>query len=441
MFTITCPSLVQLVVPENCTISFLNGVAHATLAGKMEFDFYNPDTVGFLESLVSGNLDKFIRSHDPATVGMIESSLIEQGVVHLQVFNEDGAKILKLQSQGFRSELNKTSPPAFAKIKLNELAFLRPCGEGYELRCGLNNFVIRLGSIRLLEALDASVDCGMPADLADLVRTVVWAAHMTSDAEKPGGVAYWGFEDVMFHAASRDHADYRARGATYPHKDKLPKPIYPPNIHPSVEPAPLAASNERPSLLQDAFHMRRSARGALEPLACSELMDLLSLAMDCVATAETSRMPYPAHTYPSAGGLDEINTYVMVNDLTDLPPGLFRYFNRTLVQIEISEEQRQNFNLEASGCWGKHNGTPRAVIILASKIPVLAWKYEAIAYRLALLNAGAAIQSLCLAGTSLGIGLCPLGLGDSALFSEMIGMSEWMETSIVEIAVAGKLPP
>jgi hypothetical protein len=46
---------------------------------------------------------------------------------------------------------------------------------------------------------------------------------------------------------------------------------------------------------------------------------------------------------------------------------------------------------------------PQCLIVLASRLPRLAWKYEANAYNLSLMNAGVVLQSLYLVCTGLGL--------------------------------------
>jgi len=69
-------------------------------------------------------------------------------------------------------------------------------------------------------------------------------------------------------------------------------------------------------------------------------------------------------------------------------------------------------------------------VILAARLPRLAWKYEGIAYRLALLDAGVALQSLYLVTTDLGLAAAAVGASDPDLFAQASGMESWDETCV-----------
>ena len=78
---------------------------------------------------------------------------------------------------------------------------------------------------------------------------------------------------------------------------------------------------------------------------------------------------------------------------------------------------------------------PQAVIVLASRLPRLAWKYEGIAYRLALLNAGVVIELMYLVATDMRLAPCANGSGDSRPFETATGLDPLEETAIAEFAL------
>ena len=59
---------------------------------------------------------------------------------------------------------------------------------------------------------------------------------------------------------------------------------------------------------------------------------------------------------------------------------------------------------------------------LASRLPRLAWKYEGIAYRLGLLNAGVVIELMYLVATDMKLAPCANGSGDSRPFETATGL-------------------
>jgi SagB-type dehydrogenase family enzyme len=78
---------------------------------------------------------------------------------------------------------------------------------------------------------------------------------------------------------------------------------------------------------------------------------------------------------------------------------------------------------------------PPAIVVLAARLPQLAWKYEAIAYRLALLDAGAALGVLHLVAKDIGLGACAAGTVNPRNLETLTGMDSFAEVSLVEMAV------
>ena len=82
--------------------------------------------------------------------------------------------------------------------------------------------------------------------------------------------------------------------------------------------------------------------------------------------------------------------------------------------------------------WGQPGKPPQVLVVMTSRLPRLAWKYTGIAYKISLMNAGVAIQSLYLVATDLGLAGSAAGSGNPDLFAQATGVSSWEETSIAE---------
>jgi len=65
------------------------------------------------------------------------------------------------------------------------------------------------------------------------------------------------------------------------------------------------------------------------------------------------------------------------------------------------------------------------------------WKYEGMAYRLALLDAGVLYGHAYLLGAALGIGVCGLGNGDSRVLADVLGGDPWQVVSLAEVLLSG----
>jgi SagB-type dehydrogenase family enzyme len=66
----------------------------------------------------------------------------------------------------------------------------------------------------------------------------------------------------------------------------------------------------------------------------------------------------------------------------------------------------------------------------------LAWKYEGMAYRASLMNAGVVFELMYLVATDMGLAPCANGTGDSRLLEEAAGLDPFEETPIAEFVLA-----
>jgi oxazoline/thiazoline dehydrogenase len=69
---------------------------------------------------------------------------------------------------------------------------------------------------------------------------------------------------------------------------------------------------------------------------------------------------------------------------------------------------------------------------MAARFARLSWKYEGIAYGTTLKNTGVLYEAMYLAATAMGLAPCGIGGGESAVFSEAIGVNPMIESSVGE---------
>lgn len=111
---------------------------------------------------------------------------------------------------------------------------------------------------------------------------------------------------------------------------------------------------------------------------------------------------------PSAGGLYPLELYVIALNVDGLMSGLYHYDPRAhnLSQLVVGDLRpalaRTIFIEEAAQ-------TAAAAIVLTGVFGRSKIKYGERAYRFVLMEAGHAMQNICLTGTALGIGVCPVG--------------------------------
>jgi len=187
--------------------------------------------------------------------------------------------------------------------------------------------------------------------------------------------------------------------------------------------------------LRSAIESRRSIRQySSDPLTRQELAYLLWCTQGIVQKHE----PYATfRNVPSAGGRHAFETYLLVNQVNGLEPGLYRYlaFSHRLLVIEASPGVADQF-MEA--CLRQTIVRDSAVTFIWSCIIYrMAWRYSERAYRLVHLDAGHACQNLYLAAEQLNCGACAIGAFDDELMAGLLGI-DGEDEFVIYCATVGK---
>lgn len=198
---------------------------------------------------------------------------------------------------------------------------------------------------------------------------------------------------------------------------------------------------------------RRSRRKYTEePLSLEELSFLLwaTQGLDRKATqavqdwlsgrghAAAARATAPLRTVPSAGARHPFETYILVQRVSDLAPGLYRYLplqHKLLVLGTDSAVLDQA--AEAFMRWVRHS----AAIFLWTVIPYRSeWRYTFVAHKMIAQESGHICQNLYLAAESIGVGACAIGAYDQAQMDALLGVDGEDEFTIY-VAPVGKVTP
>ena len=319
-------------------------------------------------------------------------------------------------------------------LVLSRFAYLRRVGDELVLAAPGATCDVHLVDERACAWVTACASvqaCDAPAGRAGLLALLHGVGLLSDpDVIEPAGRQTWEFHDRLFHAASRGYQDVVARGGTFRFRDQLPS-------EPAVRPAypavaiPLAVPADAPSrTLRRVMDDRRSRRTmADQPVTVAELSELLyRVARTSETTAELNRRPYP-----SAGSRHELEFYVAIGSCEGLAPGLYHYRGGPHELATVgTAAAAEGMLADCARGWGQPDHPPHALVVIASRFPRLAWKYEAIAYRLTLLNAGVAIANLALVAEDMGLAGCPVGSGDPDRFEQATGADPWEETSVAE---------
>jgi len=131
---------------------------------------------------------------------------------------------------------------------------------------------------------------------------------------------------------------------------------------------------------------------------------------------------------PSAGALHPLNTYVLVNNVEEMAPGLYLYIpsKHAIAPVEIGPKVGKLF---AAACLQqKMVHLANITVIWTAQIIRASYKYLNRAYRYVYLDAGHACQNAYLVSEALGLGCCAVGAFDDNSVSKLLkidGVSEF----------------
>ncbi|MCA9791348.1 MAG: SagB family peptide dehydrogenase [Candidatus Eremiobacteraeota bacterium] len=255
--------------------------------------------------------------------------------------------------------------------------------------------------------------------------------HVTGPEEDEAPhLAVWEFHDLFFHSRSRRGRHRQPMGATRRFAGQLDPPQRRPR-QPQRRLALGPPTGRLAQALDEVLANRRSQRRPSQPpLDLGRLGDFLHY---CARAQEPGLKLRP---FASAGAIYEQELYLTVACCQGLEPGFYRYdpLGHALELFPSLSQARLDMLFQASWALGIER-PPALVITIAARFPALAWKYSAIAYSLALKNAGAVIQTMYLVATALNLSACAMGYGDSDLFCRLAGTVYEEESSIAEFAL------
>jgi SagB-type dehydrogenase family enzyme len=185
--------------------------------------------------------------------------------------------------------------------------------------------------------------------------------------------------------------------------------------------------------LWKALQKRRSIRDYRpEPLPLKDLSNLLWATQ---GITEKAFGPW-YRTAPSAGALHPIDTYLVVNRVEGLEPGIY-FFD--VVEFSLSSRRMGDFSgpIAQAALNQDMARTAAVVFVWVAVIQRSRQKYRQRAYRYIYLDCGHIAQNLYLAATALDLGCC----GVAAIFddevNDLVGVDGQEETAIY-LAMVGK---
>ncbi|MCC6394397.1 MAG: SagB family peptide dehydrogenase [Bryobacterales bacterium] len=204
-----------------------------------------------------------------------------------------------------------------------------------------------------------------------------------------------------------------------------------------LPPVDEAAVAERDPPFQKVLENRRSRRsGSGRGLTAARLGEFLYRTAHVQESSQSGPVEIQRRPYPAGGALHELEFYVIISRAQDLGAGLYHYqpAEHALYALPATPEQWGELT-ESARLATRSSTAPDALITLAARIGRIAWKYEGMAYRTILLDAGAVLQTMYLVAAAMDLSPCAVGNGDSVLFAMAAGVSELDEPAVAEFAL------
>jgi SagB-type dehydrogenase family enzyme len=429
----------------------VNGGARITADGQEVLKVGSPALVALLGGLADGISEAqllFEAGADGAATALyqlrrlIDGKLVEAAVMA----GDEVAAILEPCRPGFdMPKLSAVDLPA--SVKLDRFACLRAGARGLllehpEASCQITLFHAELGDLAVKLASGINTAEGLGSPLARQFIKLLMAFGFAADSAAPETPArqMWEFHDYHFHRASRAYGDWQRRSSTYRFKGRLPAP---PAFRPAYSgqtitlPPPESAQLPASDPCSEVMERRRSIRSFSNQAVTLEEVSALLHRVARATSPLTDRAGQDCYLrpVPAGGGIQAVEVYLAVREAQALAPGFYHYRSdeHTLTRIAGAESPAQAMLKHAAGAT-RQTEAPPILAVLAARLPRLAWKYEGLAYHLALLDAGVMLQALYLGVTDLGLGGCAIGLGDSDAFLRATGGSAFDEVTVAEFA-------
>ncbi|MFW9906172.1 MAG: SagB/ThcOx family dehydrogenase [Candidatus Thorarchaeota archaeon] len=192
-----------------------------------------------------------------------------------------------------------------------------------------------------------------------------------------------------------------------------------------------------------AINNRKSRRGYTNDLLTLEELSFLLWVTQGVREIDFDRrhgnIETTKRTVPSGGSRHPFETYLIINRVEDIQPGIFRYL---AVEHKLCEVAYKNSDLPdkiTESCHGQKFAGRAAVVFIWAVIPYrIEWRYSIAAHKGIAIEAGHICQNLYLACEAIGAGTCAIAAYDQVKIDAIIGV-DGKEEFTVYIAPVGKV--
>ena len=184
-----------------------------------------------------------------------------------------------------------------------------------------------------------------------------------------------------------------------------------------------------------AIENRRTLRKYSEDsLSLEELTYLLWVSQ---GVKHVSSRPSTARTVPSAGARHAFETYLLVNRVKGMVPGLYRYAAIENQLEDLKADGDINEKITHACTDQTQVATSAATFIWVAVVERMFWRYVERGYRYLHLDAGHVCQNLALGAEQIGCGICPIAAFDDDLLNGVLGL-DGEKIFVIYLASLGK---
>lgn len=187
--------------------------------------------------------------------------------------------------------------------------------------------------------------------------------------------------------------------------------------------------------LEECIASRKSLRKySSTPISLLELSWLL---WSSQGIKEFMRQTYTLRTVPSAGARHAFETFLLVNNVKNLEPGLYRYIasKHSLLFIDNSENLSEKFT---KASYNQSMVKNSAVTFFWVAITYrMVWRYGERGYRYLFLDAGHVCQNIYLASENINCGTCAIGAFHDDELNKLLNI-DGKDQFIIYAAAVGK---
>jgi SagB-type dehydrogenase family enzyme len=201
-------------------------------------------------------------------------------------------------------------------------------------------------------------------------------------------------------------------------------------------PPPTSLKVQTVDLVRAVENRRSVRRYADDPLTLGEL----SLLLWCTQGVKEVRGDTATlRTVPSAGARHALETYLLVNRVQGIRPGLYRFLAVKHKLVEVSRDPSLA-NEITEACLKQGFVKTSAVTFIWAAVPYrMTWRYGERGYRYLHIDVGHVCQNLYLAAEALGGGVCAIGAFHDEGLNDAIGI-DGREQFVVYVATVGRTP-